>query len=211
MTHGPSKGGGARRAFSLHTVRSWLPACGIASLFACDDAHAGFFLSGSFDVVFLLVLVCHAVTMAGWGTSHGGSCCPKRTLSSTFSHVHMRIDPSVLARVYAYMTTSVPSRVCAHCLLCSSLICFCCVFIVCVSYAKSKRLLERKGFTDREIKEVSLLRRCSSACVRMRVRIPASCGWAWMGIFWCIACKNAETLACDAPVMTPLSLRANTP
>ena len=109
------------------------------------------------------------------------SCCPKRTLSSTFSILHMRIHPSALARVYAYRTASVPSRVCVHCLFCASLIWFCSVFIVCVSYAKSKRLLERKGFTDREIKEVSLLRRCPSACVHLRVRIPASCAWAWIG------------------------------
>ena len=65
--------------------------------------------------------------------------------------------------------------------LCLANLVLLCVFIVCVSYAKSKRLLERKGFTDREIKEVSLLRRCPSACVHLRVRIPASCAWAWIG------------------------------
>ena len=59
------------------------------------------------------------------------SCCPKRTLSSTFSILHMRIHPSALARVCAYRTASVPSRVCVHCLFCALLIWFCSVCLLC--------------------------------------------------------------------------------
>ena len=104
VTHGPSQGGAARRAFSLHALRSLLPAFGIASLFACDYSHAGFFLLGSFDFVFLFVLVRHAVTMGRVGRES--------------RWVMTRAAPNApflpLSQFCTCASTPLPSHVCTH-------------------------------------------------------------------------------------------------